>query len=327
MGHQTGRKDELKAQSEKFVEELFRKNPTLSVDKVAKACAHEGYKLYRSQVSEIRQRVRQEANRAGRLQATAEAGVIPNLDPRKPFISHIPTKDDVQEILEQASHPTTEEIDMPVLAVVQDAVEAEASVEAKLTEAQRALARSDAEYTNAHWSLLHQDAPSAHAKGEIRKRFINARLELEPARHPELLAADMRMLFGLGLDRRYIYETCRLARAVAGATQIPEREYGPRASPSQRLGLDAYVLSGPPAVEPEMPEVPEVPEAPKLPAAPEYRVISWTAQNGEPKFLRVKKEELEFAVLTLRFKDGVDENIIEVWKPAKLRMQVQVDAD
>jgi len=65
-----------------------------------------------------------------------------------------------------------------------------------------------------------------------RKRFVNDLIEKDPGIKPVIIQARMVEKFGRGMDSRYIYDCCRVAREMHGLPQIPFRvDPDGRASP------------------------------------------------------------------------------------------------
>jgi hypothetical protein len=68
-----------------------------------------------------------------------------------------------------------------------------------------------------------------------RKKFVNDMIEKDPGIKPVIIMAELVKKFGRGMDSRYIYECCRVAREIHGLPQIPYR-----VDPEGRASPGAY---------------------------------------------------------------------------------------
>lgn len=72
-----------------------------------------------------------------------------------------------------------------------------------------------------------------------RKKFVNDLIEKDPGIKPVIIQARMVEKFGKGMDSRYIYDCCRVAREMHGLPQIPYRvDPDGRASPGAGMHPD-----------------------------------------------------------------------------------------
>jgi hypothetical protein len=322
-----------------FVEKLFRDNPKLSVSVAARQCANAGYrKVYRGDVARIRHKMRAEAYRAKKAAEAATAPVqMPTLNPNAPFVSNMLTAYEElvtgpQEIV--VSTPTQNSI-IPALSVV-PSTQTETNTDELTRAAQKALAKTDfnnkervkfdRELTHDEWRTLHRDASTAKDKNAIRRRYINARLDKDPSIKPVILDADLMRLFDKGIDRDYIYECCDLAREIHGLERIHRRKTGSRQRPDDGKTaplVESVVTTAAPAEKLTPMDIVT------SQSRPTERVISWVDAQGEPRFMRVRKEHAGGIITSLQEKDGISDDAIEVWGPVKRvkRERVIIDND
>jgi len=74
----------------------------------------------------------------------------------------------------------------------------------------------------------------------LRRQWINEYLEQEPGVDPTILLGKLKEAFGIGLDWRYIYDTCRIAREIHKLPQIPEAPRLNGRAPGPREPMPTY---------------------------------------------------------------------------------------
>lgn len=90
----------------------------------------------------------------------------------------------------------------------------------------------------------------------MRRQRLNVLLEEDPGAEPMVLMGKIKEEFGMGLDWRYVYETCRVSREIHGLPQVPDVKPHTRA-PGEVRPLPTYGL---PFVDPEDDEFADTPE-------------------------------------------------------------------
>lgn len=73
----------------------------------------------------------------------------------------------------------------------------------------------------------------------LRRQYLNELLDKDPGADPIILLARLKERFGVALDHGYVYETCRVAREIAGLPELPSYEPG-RKVYGARPGLPTF---------------------------------------------------------------------------------------
>lgn len=294
----TGKVVDRKTASILFTEQLFKENPSLSIERAATQCAQQGYHLYRYEVSDIRKRVRMSTSPAAQPYVLAE---------------------DVTTSVREEEIPTPEETDMASLALVP------ATPIIAPETAQRA--KEDAALSDENWKELYQQTQSRAEEIALRKRYVNARLDQDPHLKPQVLIGDTTRLFNTAVSITYAYECCRLARAINGLEPLPEREDPDgrkRLNPPQSLDSLVGTLNGTPVIQPaETAETAET-EKPMEPPADDRRLLTYLEKDGARGYDYVNRSELRDRILKL-YRSGIEPTSIELWKPATVKVQVNID--
>ena len=87
-------------------------------------------------------------------------------------------------------------------------------------------------------------APVPHRRGDAasraaRRQFVNEVLDADPGADPISIIARMKERFGVGLDWRYVYDTCRVAREIHGLPQLSTNAPHERVS-GERVPLPTF---------------------------------------------------------------------------------------
>lgn len=76
----------------------------------------------------------------------------------------------------------------------------------------------------------------------LRRQYLNELLDLDPGADPIVLMGKVKERYGMGLDGEYVYDTCRVARELAGLPQIPYVD-NPERAPHERPGLPVFEVA------------------------------------------------------------------------------------
>lgn len=287
------------ARSEKYVESLFRTNPDLSIHAATKECSFHGRALTRTTVSEIRSRVRREEK------AKAE-GV---------HLAAIREKIATEDAVGTLEHE--------MVAVTQALKDVHTTPPPVETAAEGVVPSVNLAYlTDEEWGAMSNETPDAGDRRELRKQYLNVKLEEDPQQKPHDLNARIREVFGIGLTDEYVYDTVRIAKQVAGLEVNPRRTRRTKAEMA-RARAPKTKQEKAKAVMRAQHQVDLRKMAAAEPLAQEY-LLSWelpsAAGAGAVKYMSVSREGLTHAMMVLRFKDGIPTKDIKVWRPVAVEI-------
>lgn len=208
-----------KVHPDRWLEEWWSQNIDATIDQACKAALAADVKCSKDQAAHARARVRQRREKP-----------MPIVE-RRPVIQSIIrctvcNSDDhwaSQCTLPKALQITDELVSLSFPVVPEEPKQE--LVEAKPAAAEPAPVQASAPPTKA-------DGRRKTAAGTlIRRQRLNELLEQEPGADPMMLMAKLREEFGRGLDGRYVYATCRIARELHQLPQLASKPYVERNYP------------------------------------------------------------------------------------------------
>lgn len=248
-----------------IVGQTMARNPSVSINRLARACVDANVQVSKDLVMQARKVVRKSVQQTG-----VDAPVLSNgdrivvvVDPlhRRPAPTVIPTK----TVLLDVETPDADDVEKDV--------EKDTKVEEPAVAHVAAEPEQKAEPTPVKEVMTPEKPDRRLAQTRAEKRqFVNDQLDADPGLDPIVLLGRLREKFGSALSNSYVYDTCRVARELHQLPQLSTTTAHTRKDVNGRTSLPAF------GVAPDAPEL-EPKEGEEFAATPEED-LHWLAMQA-----------------------------------------------